>query len=276
VRSDRNTKAEPGFIKRRNRINEAFSPRTIEMLKSPAYRTLSQSAHRVISRIEIELSSHGGNDNGRLPVTKLDFMEYGVSARLVAAAIREAQALGFIEVTERGRGGNAEHRQPNKFFLTFARGRDSRANPPTDAWRKIKTMEEAEAIAKDARANKDRRAVQFAQQRVAKTKSRYHKVVPVPNSLSAPENRNSPDPLSGPTASGHLVAPLSISRVGTRSQLSPMCWAAPRLIDPAERAAIHAYWRPKTALAAFRAADHQPARRVRRRAGTPGPACEKG
>jgi hypothetical protein len=116
VRSDRNTKAEPGFIKRRNRINEAFSPRTIEMLKSPAYRTLSLSAHRVISRIEIELSSHGGNDNGRLPVTKLDFMEYGVSARLVAAAIREAQALGFIEVTERGRGGNAEHRQPNKFF----------------------------------------------------------------------------------------------------------------------------------------------------------------
>jgi hypothetical protein len=140
VRSDRNTKAKPGFIKRRNRINEAFSPRTIEMLKSPAYRGLSLSAHRVISRIEIELSSHGGNDNGRLPVTKLDFMEYGVSARLVAAAIREAQALGFIEVTERGRGGNAEHRQPNKFFLTFARGRDSHANPPTDAWRKIKTM----------------------------------------------------------------------------------------------------------------------------------------
>jgi hypothetical protein len=112
VRSDRNTKAEPGFIKRRNRIfikrrnriNEAFSPRTIDMLKSPAYRALSLSAHRVISRIEIELSSHGGNDNGRLPVTKLDFMEYGLSARLVAAAIREAQALGFINVTERGRG----------------------------------------------------------------------------------------------------------------------------------------------------------------------------
>jgi len=246
VRSDRNTKAEPGFIKRRNRINEAFSPRTIEMLKSPAYRALSLSAHRVISRIEIELSSHGGNDNGRLPVTKLDFMEYGVSARLVAAAIREAEALGFIQVTEHGRGGNAEHRQPNKFFLTFARGRDSRANPPTDAWRKIKTMEEAEAIAKAARANKDPRAVQFAQQRVAKTKSQYHKVVPVPDSLSAPENRNSPDPLSGPTA-----------WVGTRSQLSPMCWAAPRLIevlDPAERAAIQAYWRPKIRERDFRVA----------------------
>jgi hypothetical protein len=64
-------------------------------------------------------------------------------------------------------------------------------------------------------------------------------VVLVSDSPSAPENRNSPDPLSGPTASGHLVAPLSISRVGTRSQLSPMCWAALELLDPAERAAIH-------------------------------------
>jgi hypothetical protein len=127
------------------------------------------------------MSARRMTSTGTPPVTKLDFMEYGVSARLVAAAIREAQALGF--------------------FLTFARGRDSRANPPTDTWRKIKTMEEAEAIAKIARANKDPRAVQFAQQRVEKTKSQYHKVVPVPDSLSAPENRNSPDPLSRSTAS---------------------------------------------------------------------------
>jgi hypothetical protein len=53
---------------------------------------------------------------------------------------------------------------------------------------------------------------------------------------------------------------------------SAMCWATPKLVevlDPAERAAIQTYWRPKIALAAFRAADHQPARRVRRRAETP-------
>jgi hypothetical protein len=56
--SGRNTKAEPGFIKRRNRINGQWSPRLIEMLESPAYRVLSLSAHRVISRIEIELGSH--------------------------------------------------------------------------------------------------------------------------------------------------------------------------------------------------------------------------
>src|ERR1700709_2013857 len=105
-------------MKRRNRINTNFSPRLIEMLESPAYRALSQSAHRVISRIEIELGHHGGNDNGKLPVTKENFIAYGISGRLVAAAVREAEALGFIRVRERGRGDNAENRVANKFFLT--------------------------------------------------------------------------------------------------------------------------------------------------------------
>jgi hypothetical protein len=246
-----NTKAEPGFVKRRNRISGQFSPRQTEMLESPAYRALSLSAHRVISRIEIELGSHGGNDNGRLPVTKLDFVEYGISARLVAAAIREAEALGFIRVTEHGRGGNAEHRHPNKFFLTFAHGRDSRANPPTHDWRKIKNLEEAMEIARAARSNKNPRAVQFAQ-RAQKTENRTHSVAPAPDPLSEPENQKSPDPLSVPTGSGHLVIPLSISRVGSRPLLSPMCWATPRLlevIDPAERTAIQGLWSPKIPLA---------------------------
>jgi hypothetical protein len=37
-----------------------------------------------------------------------------------------------------------------------------------------------------------------------------------------------------------------------------MCWATPKLtevLDPAERAAVQAYWRPKIALADFRAAN---------------------
>jgi hypothetical protein len=138
-------------FKRRNRISGQFSPRLIEMLDSPAYRTLSLSEHRVISRIEIELASHGGNDNGRLPVTKQDFLDYGVSHDQVAPAIREAEALGFIRVMERGRGGNAEHRRPNLFRLTFAQDRDSHREPPTHDWRRIKTFEEALEIAQTAR-----------------------------------------------------------------------------------------------------------------------------
>lgn len=55
-----------------------FSAHPISMLESPAFRVLSASAYRVIARIEIELAHHGANDNGRLPVTYEDFVDYGI------------------------------------------------------------------------------------------------------------------------------------------------------------------------------------------------------
>jgi hypothetical protein len=146
-------------IKRRNRISGQFAVRLIEMLESPAWCVLSLSARRVIERLEIELAAHGGNDNGALPVTYGDFVAYGIGRDCVGPAIREAEALGFIRVTEHGRGGNAEDRQPNKFFITFAHCRGSLKNPPTHDWRKFKTVDEAVAVAKAARGNKDIRAV---------------------------------------------------------------------------------------------------------------------
>src|SRR6516162_10773656 len=118
------------------------------MLKSPAWSVLSLSARRVLDRIEIERADHGGNDNGRLPVTYDDFERYGIHRHSIAAAIRETVALGFVEITERGRAGNAEFRSPHKFRLTyFPVGRA----PPTHEWQRIKTVEEAQALARAAR-----------------------------------------------------------------------------------------------------------------------------
>jgi hypothetical protein len=58
---------------------------------------------------------------------------------------------------------------------------------------------------------------------------------------------------------GHIDLAASMSPKGAHNCLplpkSPMCWSTPRLVevlDPAERAAIQAYWRPKIALADFR------------------------
>src|SRR5215510_9179311 len=133
-------------MKRRNSINGQFAARRIEMLESPAYRVLSRSAHMVLARIEIELAHHGGNDNGRLPVTSENFVEYGMHRTSVAPALREAEALGFIRITERGHGGNAEYRSPNRFYLTYAHTRDSKKSPPSDEWRHIETLEEANQI----------------------------------------------------------------------------------------------------------------------------------
>jgi hypothetical protein len=69
------------------------------MLESPAYRVLSRAARMVLDRIEIEHMHHGGRENGNLPVTYNDFVVYGIHRHGISPAIRESQALGFIEIT---------------------------------------------------------------------------------------------------------------------------------------------------------------------------------
>jgi hypothetical protein len=118
------------------------------MLESPAYRVLSQSAHRVLARVEIELAHHGGTDNGRLPVTYDNFEHYGLDRHSIRPAIDELVALGFLEITDPGRAGNAEFRRPAKFRLTH---RPAHKADPTHEWKRIQTIEEASVLAKRAR-----------------------------------------------------------------------------------------------------------------------------
>lgn len=129
-------------------ISGQFLWQLVEMKESPAWRVLSQSGHRVLSRLEIEMAHHGGKDNGKLPTTFDQFEEYGIHRHAIAPAIREVVALGFVEITEKGRAGNAEWRRPSLFRLTY---RETPLCKPTDEWRKIETMEEAEFIAAAAR-----------------------------------------------------------------------------------------------------------------------------
>jgi hypothetical protein len=206
--------------KRRNRISGQFAARLIEMLESPAYRALSASGHKVISRIEIELGHHGGNDNGRLPVTTNDFVEYGMHRTSVAPAIREAEALGFIRITEHGRGGNAEYGTPHLFFLTFTQTRDSGKHPPTHDWRRFKTLDEAEEAAQSARNNKDPRAVEHGkrswhkrhQKQKADTESSHASI-----QNNRIEESPAPVPISVTTGSDADCVPLSIARMGGRA-----------------------------------------------------------
>jgi hypothetical protein len=141
---------------RRTKIQGQFAARTIEMLESPAFRVLSLSARRVLDRLEIELAHHGGQDNGKLPVTYEHFHEYGVHRHAIGPGIRECVALGFVEITEPGRAGNAEFRAPNLFRLTY---RPTRVDGPTEDWRHIETIEGAEALARGARSARPQRSV---------------------------------------------------------------------------------------------------------------------
>ena len=129
-----------------NIISGQFAPRLIEMLRSPAFRVLSLSAHRILARIEIELGNHGGRDNGKLPVTYQNFKDFGISNRDdIARGNGLLCALGFVERTGRGHAGNGEFRRPNLYRLTYL---PAFGKGPTHEWRKIETVEEAEKVAR--------------------------------------------------------------------------------------------------------------------------------
>src|SRR5262249_3014383 len=64
-------------------------------------------------------------------------------------AIRELEALGFVEITQRGKPSAGEFRWPNFFRLTCINCKSSPT--PTHEWRRIKTMEDAISVARIAR-----------------------------------------------------------------------------------------------------------------------------
>jgi hypothetical protein len=198
--------------KRRNKINENFITRITRMLESPAFAVLSRGAHQFLARLEIEFSHHGGNDNGRLPLTYGDLVNYGMSRNQIPAALREAEALGFVECTKQGCGGNADSRHASLWRLTYVYGRDNRDIPPTHEWQQIKSLAEAHRIAREARDAKDPKAVAFGQRR--KIKSRSMKLRPSPVLETNTGNATSPVLETGTTELGRKQVRLSISRVG--------------------------------------------------------------
>jgi hypothetical protein len=143
--------------RRRNRIAENWASHVRSMIESPAWSVLSLSARRLLDRLEIELLSHGARDNGRLPLTFDDLVEFGIHRASIAPAQREVEALGFAVITRRGHGGKSGSRQPNLWRITYLNGIGSE---PTHEWRKLGTYDEARKIARVARLNKSKHAVE--------------------------------------------------------------------------------------------------------------------
>jgi hypothetical protein len=119
-------------------------------------RVLSLVERRALDRIE-----HGGAENGRLPVTYVDFKKWGVRPDSIAGAIRALEALGLIEITRHGYAGVAEKRAPSLYRLTYVGAWNAgRADATgTHEYQQIKSVDEAEHIAGTARKASDPRNV---------------------------------------------------------------------------------------------------------------------
>jgi hypothetical protein len=159
-----------GEAKGRSEIGESYIWYRRDMVESPALRVLSRTATLVMHRIEHEHMLHGAAENGKLLVTHEQFEEWGVHCNYVGPAIRELVALGFLQVTVKGHAGAAGKGAANRFRLTYAASKHR--VPPSDEWTRIKTLEDAERIAKAARKDKDRRASDLGRRGAQKRRSK--------------------------------------------------------------------------------------------------------
>jgi hypothetical protein len=198
------------MAKRKNAISGQFTVKLVEMLESPAFRILSLSALRALSRIEIELAHHNGCDNGKLPVTFNDFERYGIRRHSIGPAIDELETLGFATITQHGQKAiRAEYRRPTLFLLT-TRPELEGVGPERCGWRRFKTFEEAKAALEASRQRRGK--AKASQSKNLKTASAETAPLPVPKRHRKRENASAETAPLRPAE----TAPLSISRVGTR------------------------------------------------------------
>ena len=130
-------------MSKHRKISGQFVPRRPDMLRSPAFWALSLWGHRILARIEIEHASHGGQGQRQAAGNVSRFRRVCSDRQPARYCTRHPRglALGFIEVTRRGRAGNGEYRTPNLFRLTYL---PTSRRAATDEWRAIETVEQAE------------------------------------------------------------------------------------------------------------------------------------
>jgi len=148
------------------------------VLNSYAWRAASRSCQLVIYRVLEEHMAHAGRENGNLPVTTLDFLKWGVDAKSLSAAEREAVALGLLCLARRGRAGNAEHRAEHRWGIPFLK--DAKGRYFGTEWKGFGSLAEAKRVAKEARKQKDTWAVDQGRKRFARYVESRH-VISFPN-----------------------------------------------------------------------------------------------
>jgi hypothetical protein len=79
------------------RAGGQFVPVYRAVLSSPAWRGLSINARRFLDFLMLEWMAHAGKDNGELKAPHRQLEAFGIGARYIAAAIREAEEVGLVD-----------------------------------------------------------------------------------------------------------------------------------------------------------------------------------
>ena len=110
-----------------------------EILASVA--NASVNCMRLIDFLEIEHLQHGGKENGSLLAPYSQLVYFGITRRLIAGAIREAERSGLLRVERGGKKGTTMT-ESNRYRLTYQWSTtriDGLWNwqPPTDEWKQF-------------------------------------------------------------------------------------------------------------------------------------------
>ena len=160
-----------------------------EVNKSYAMRAASGGCRKAIDRIVEEHFAHGGVENGNLEVQFEDFVRHGITSHdSVMPALREGCALGLIILTQPGRAGNAEHRASHKWAVAFIKDWVTGQYYGTK-WKRFRSLAEAKAAARKARAQKDTKAVEWGLRRAEARRKLIHFPLPETGSETTPGNR---------------------------------------------------------------------------------------
>ncbi len=122
------------------------------MLKSTAFRSLKLAELKILRRLEIEHTNHGGRRNGNLRCTYSDFERYGIRRNSICKAIDKLVRLGLLEITVKGRRAFADLRTPSQYRLTYLLTYDENgtAVPPTHEWRRLEKQKASGDLAPGA------------------------------------------------------------------------------------------------------------------------------
>lgn len=110
--------------------SEQFVKLPRDVLGSDAWRSLGINELRLIHFLMLEHMRHGGKSNGNLKAPYRQLVDFGVSARYIAAAIRAAEASGLV-ICERG-----GMRTATRYALAWLPLHDGTL--PNDGWRRFR------------------------------------------------------------------------------------------------------------------------------------------
>jgi hypothetical protein len=217
------------------------------LLDSLAWQSLPPAARALYIQI---VKRYNGSNNGRIVMGVRDAAKLiGVNKDTALLAFRFLEDRGFIICTKRGAFSHKTCMDASEWRLTEYDSDHPAQHATKEFMRRTEFKTRSQILGPSSPKNQDRPVLKIRTMK-AKTGPSGPK-----NSDRKDHKRGDHGPKNSDTYSYQVGGDDLPWMAGKDTSLSPMCWATPRLVevlDPAERAAIQAYWRPKIARADFR------------------------